>query len=148
MIGRVVDMETHRFSLSPEQKQLVKAQIQDVLVSREEVLFAYLHGSFLLDVPFEDIDIAVYLREDVVNDGEWLKTAFRLADSIERQVGLPVDVQILNTAPRGMQFTASAGDLLLSRDEEFRCNYLERLWLEVMDFDCHARRMLKEALRG
>jgi hypothetical protein len=70
MIGRVVDMETHRFSLSPEQKQLVKAQIQDVLVSREEVLFAYLHGSFLLDVPFEDIDIAVYLREDMVSGGD------------------------------------------------------------------------------
>ena len=63
-------MEMRRFSLSPEQKQQVKAQIQHLLESREEVLFAYLHGSFLLDVPFEDIDIAVYLREDMVSNGE------------------------------------------------------------------------------
>jgi len=141
-------MEMRRFSLSPQQKQQVKAQIQDVLVSREEVLFAYLHGSFLRDVPFEDIDIAVYLREDTVSGEDWLKTAFRLADAIQGCLGLPVDVQVLNTAPRGMQFTASAGELLCSRDEEFRCRFVERLWLEVMDFDYHARQMLKEALQG
>ncbi|MCL6474164.1 MAG: nucleotidyltransferase domain-containing protein [Firmicutes bacterium] len=141
-------MEMRRFSLSPEQKQQVKAQIQHLLESREEVLFAYLHGSFLLDVPFEDIDIAVYLREDMVSNGEWLKTAFRLADTIEGRLGLPVDVQVLNTAPRGVQFTGSAGELLCSRDEEFRCRFVERLWLEIMDFDYHARQMLKEALQG
>ena len=141
-------MEMRRFSLAPEQKQQVKVQIQDVLVSREEVLFAYLHGSFLLDVPFEDIDIAVYLREDTISGEDWLKTAFRFADAIEGRLGLPVDVQVLNTAPRGMQFTASAGELLCSRDEEFRCRFVERLWLEIMDFDYHARQMLKEALQG
>jgi predicted nucleotidyltransferase len=141
-------MEMPRFNLSPEQKEQVKARLQEILKPREDVLFAYLHGSFLLNVPFEDIDVAVYLRQDPSSSEEWLQTAFHLADMIERQVRLPVDVQVLNAAPRGVQFTASAGELLFSRDEEFRCDFLERLWREIMDFDYHARQMLKEALQG
>jgi len=97
-------MEMPRFNLSPEQKEQVKARLQEILKPREDVLFAYLHGSFLLNVPFEDIDVAVYLRQDPSSSEEWLQTAFHLADMIERQVRLPVDVQVLNAAPRGVQF--------------------------------------------
>jgi len=138
----------YRFTLSREEKERVRECIRAALEPHGEILFATLHGSFLLDVPFEDIDVAVYLREGSVGAEEYLRYAFRLADELEKQVGLPVDVQVLNEAPRGMQFSATAGELLLSRDEELRCNFLERLWLEIMDFDYHARQMLKEAFQG
>ncbi len=136
----------HRFTLSHEQKERVRERLRTALEPHGEILFATLHGSFLLDVPFEDIDVAVYLRAGSVDGEEGLRYAFRLADELEKHVGLPVDVLVLNQAPRGVQFTATAGELLLSRDEELRCNFLERLWLEIMDFDYHARQMLKEAL--
>ena len=138
----------YRFTLSHEEKERVRERLRAALEPRGEILFAYLHGSFLLDVPFEDIDVAVYLREGNVGAEGGLRYAFRLADELEQRVGLPVDVQVLNEAPRGVQFNATAGELLLSRDEEWRCNFLERLWLEIMDFNYHARQMLKEALQG
>lgn len=135
-----------RFTLSHEEEEGVRERLRAALEPRGEILFAYLHGSFLLDVPFEDIDVAVYLHEGSVGREEGLRYAFRLADELEKQVGLPVDMLVLNHAARGVQFSATAGELLLSRDEELRCNFLERVWLEIMDFDYHARQMLKEAL--
>lgn len=143
-----MDSEMTRFTLSRAEKERVREHIRATLEPRGEILFAYLHGSFLLDVPFEDVDVAVYLREAEANMTDYLGYAFRLADELEKRIGLPVDVQVLNHAPRGLQFSASAGELLLSRDEEFRCNFLERLWLEIMDFDHHARQMLKEAFQA
>ncbi|MDW8322215.1 MAG: nucleotidyltransferase domain-containing protein [Armatimonadota bacterium] len=136
-----------RFTLSREEKERVRERLRAVLAPRSEVLFAYLHGSFLQDVPFEDVDVAVYLGGGDVVVEDSLQYAFRLADEVERQIGLPVDVQVMNHAPRGVQFSATAGELLVCRDEEFRCNFVERLWLEIMDFDYHARQMLKEAFQ-
>lgn len=136
----------HRVTLSRSEKEQIRERLRAALEPREEVLFAYLHGSFLLEVPFEDIDVAVYLREGSSDLQDSLQYAFHLANTLERVLGLPVDVQVLNHAPRGMQFSATAGHLLLCRDEEFRCQFLERLWLEIMDFDYHARQMLKEVL--
>ncbi|MDW8290368.1 MAG: nucleotidyltransferase domain-containing protein [Armatimonadota bacterium] len=137
-----------RFTLAPAEKERARERIRAALQAHDEILFAYLHGSFLLDVPFEDVDIAVYLRERAPELQDSLRYAFQLADALESQLGLPVDVQVLNRAPRGMQFTATTGELLLCRDEEFRCLFLERLWLDIMDFDYHARQMLKEAFEA
>ncbi|MDW8105607.1 MAG: nucleotidyltransferase domain-containing protein [Armatimonadota bacterium] len=137
-----------RFTISPAEKEKVRERLRTALQVREEILFAYLHGSFLLDVPFEDVDVAVYLREDAHELQDSLHYAFQLADALESQLGLPVDVQVLNRAPRGMQFTATTGELLLCRDEEFRYLFLERLWLDIMDFDYHVRQMLKEAFEA
>jgi|GEM_PF-3789785 len=39
-------------------------KVQSVLNTREEVIFAYLFGSFAEEVSFWDIDIAVYCDEE------------------------------------------------------------------------------------
>jgi len=37
--------------------------LSQTLSQRNEILFAYLHGSFLESKTFQDIDVAVYLEE-------------------------------------------------------------------------------------
>lgn len=44
-------------------------------------MFAYLHGSFLLEVPCEDIDVALYLREGTFDQQDSLQYAFSLANT-------------------------------------------------------------------
>ncbi|MCD6094662.1 nucleotidyltransferase domain-containing protein, partial [bacterium] len=43
-------------------KKAVKEAIRAVLKNHEEILFAYLHGSFVKKDAFHDIDVAIYLE--------------------------------------------------------------------------------------
>jgi len=46
----------HRFTLSRSETEQIRQRLRAANEPREEVWFAYLHGSFLLEVPCEDID--------------------------------------------------------------------------------------------
>ena len=50
-----------RYRLTSREKAHVTSALRDLLEFREEVLFAYLHGSFVNGSRFRDIDVAVYL---------------------------------------------------------------------------------------
>ncbi|MEJ5251401.1 MAG: nucleotidyltransferase domain-containing protein [Armatimonadota bacterium] len=133
-----------RYDLPPEQRERIAQQIADLLMEREAVVFAYLHGSFAEGLAFRDIDIAVYLQDANMPQDKLLQWCFRLADEIEARVGLPVDVQALNDAPLGFKHSVTNGRVLFSRDEKFRYQFVERVWIEYMDFEYLARQMLKE----
>ncbi|MCS6829638.1 MAG: nucleotidyltransferase domain-containing protein [Armatimonadota bacterium] len=84
-------------------KEHVRQTLRDQLMQREEVLFAYLFGSFTLEGSFDDVDVAVYVTPEALHRTDALRLSFSLADILERAVGLPVDVVILNTAPLSLQ---------------------------------------------
>lgn len=42
----------------------IEEKIKDYLKNRDEISFAYLFGSFITDIKYNDIDIAVYLKPD------------------------------------------------------------------------------------
>ncbi|MGQ9487752.1 MAG: nucleotidyltransferase domain-containing protein [Armatimonadota bacterium] len=133
-----------RYDLKSEEREQIARQIAGLLEGCEDVVFAYLHGSFAEDLPFGDIDVAVYVQEDRVPRHRLLPWSFHLAGELEKQIGLPVDVQVLNTAPLGFQHSVTNGRVVFSRDEEFRYTWVERVWIAVMDFEYHACQMLKE----
>lgn len=133
-----------RYDLPPEERERIAQQIADLLAEREEVVFAYLHGSFAEGLAFRDIDIAVYLQDGKIAQHELLQWCFRLANEIEARVGLPVDVQALNDTPLGFKHSVTNGRVLFSRDEEFRYQFVERVWIEYMDFEYLARQMFRE----
>ena len=66
---------------------------------------------------------------------------------LSRCVGLEVDVRVLNYSPLGFQFNVTKGKLLFTRDERFHQEFVERVWLEYMDFNFLSRQILREALR-
>jgi uncharacterized protein len=51
-------------SLAPQEKILLLTGISRILVRHSEILFAYAYGSFLEDIPFRDLDVAVYLDQN------------------------------------------------------------------------------------
>ncbi|NSW77742.1 MAG: nucleotidyltransferase domain-containing protein [Chthonomonadetes bacterium] len=115
-----------RYDLPPEERERIAQQIADLLAEREEVVFAYLHGSFAEGLPFRDIDIAVYLQDGKIPQDKRLRWCFRLADEIQARVRLPVDVQALNDAPLGFKHSVTNGRVLFSRHTVCRGN---PLWL-------------------
>jgi len=43
----------------------VRCRLREALEAREEIVFAYLHGSFAEGLPFRDVDVAIYLDPTV-----------------------------------------------------------------------------------
>lgn len=100
----------------------------------EEIVFAYLHGSFISGEAFRDVDIAVYLKPGIRLPSDDVEYEISLALRLEKGCGLPMDVKILNRAPLSFRYHATCGILLLSRDEAVREDFLNRTWSEYFDF--------------
>ncbi|MGI9953423.1 nucleotidyltransferase domain-containing protein [Moorellaceae bacterium AZ2] len=99
----------------------------------KEIVFAYLHGSFLLPVPRGDVDIAVYVEESALKARVWEYEA-DLSAALEPLVGMPVDVLVLDRAPVALRYHATRGEVLVSKNELARYTFLEETWREY--FDC------------
>jgi len=123
-----------------EREKVVK-KLTDILKKREEVIFAYIHGSFLKG-NFRDVDVAIYLTEsrDVFYEIE-------LEVELEETLKLPVDVRILNSAPLSFRFgVIKNGLILFSKDEQVRVEFETRTISEYHDFAYFRKRYRREVL--
>lgn len=84
----------------------VKHDAREVLICRlaaelekeSSVSFAYLHGSLLDSETVHDIDVGLYVCESEVERGSAI--ALELSARLAAVAGVPVDVRVLNEAPR------------------------------------------------
>jgi len=131
--------------MSPEERERVANTLSFLLQQRADIEFAYLLGSFAEGLPFHDVDVAVWVDE-IPEEQAWdYETEISL--ELTRGVKVPVEVHLLNFAPTGFRFSATSGRLLFSRNETFRLNFVERTWLEYMDFRPLAEQICKDAFR-
>ena len=71
--------------------------LKGFLSKQDEVVFAYLHGSFVQGEEFRDVDVAVLLDDRATRTTDDVEYEISLSLKIEKElVGLPVDVKILN----------------------------------------------------
>jgi predicted nucleotidyltransferase len=109
-------------------------KLKDFLSERDEVVFAYIHGSFVQGEEFQDVDVAVFVADGAPRSTDDIEYEISLSLQLEKELGLPVDVKILNNAPLAFRYHASRGTLLLTRDESVREDFLDRTWSEYFDF--------------
>lgn len=122
------------FSITPEKKNQITIQLKHLLEKRHEVVFSVLHGSFLNNDKFKDIDVAVWVAERTV-----MKTGaldYELSTSVDLSYHLPypIDVKVLNYAPLGFQYHAVSGSLLTCTDDDFRAHTVATIWIRYLDF--------------
>ncbi|MBN1954938.1 MAG: nucleotidyltransferase domain-containing protein [Anaerolineae bacterium] len=133
----------------PEERETILRLLQQALSNRPGILFAYVHGSFLADRPFHDIDLALYL--DQVGESS-PHSVTELASLLEKllleQMGLhiSIDVRVINRAPLGFCYRVFQGRLLFSRDEALRTSWVERVASRYLDLLPMRRQALKEAM--
>jgi len=124
-------------------KELIIAQLKEVLSKRPEIRYAFLHGSFIEDLPCRDIDIGIYFDPKLD-----LEAIFDLALSLSVELTallhIPVDVHALNLAGNGFCYHATQGLLLVSKDDEETYDFVEKTWLLYMDFQPLARQILRD----
>jgi predicted nucleotidyltransferase len=81
--------------------------LSQTLSQRNEILFAYLHGSFLESKTFQDIDVAVYLEETTKHDINIIEYEIALSLLVEKQLRMAADVKALNWAPLSFRYNVS-----------------------------------------
>ncbi|MBC7095442.1 nucleotidyltransferase domain-containing protein [Thermococcus sp.] len=129
------------YTLTLDDKKKIKQKIKEALIKREEIIFAYLHGSFIEDRPFRDIDVAVY-----VDGNHDLTYELELEEELTRIVGFPVDVRTINNAPVTFRFKVIGGELLFTKDERVRCEFEERTLREYHDYEYYLKIYRREVL--
>jgi len=122
-----------------------QAKLRELLERREEIIFAYLHGSFVEGLPFNDIDVAVYVDQSKVPDA--FDYEMDLSAELTMALHFPVDVRVLNDAPLGFQHSVLQGEAILVRDEEVLTDFIERVAREYMDYAYLGRMYLEELLK-
>lgn len=137
-----------RHFLSQNDKKWIITRLKKYLVSRPEIRFAFLHGSFMEDkLPCRDIDVAVYFDEKL-SEEQTFDLTLEMAAELSRLLSIPVDVHPLNNASNSFCYYATQGLLLASHNEEEVYDFMERTWLFYLDFLPLSRQILRDLLEA
>jgi predicted nucleotidyltransferase len=133
-------------SFVPNKRLEIIKQIKKTLLREEDVVFAFIFGSFLDAPSFRDVDIGIYAQ-----DGKKEKAfdkEMELAKKIADVCDLPFDIfeiKILNFAPNNfLNNIFSRGKLLFSRDDKILSDLIEKSSLEAIANEYIAYQSLKE----
>lgn len=123
-------------------------ELRKTIGADDRVLFAYLHGSFPEGIQhYRDIDVALYFRDEV-DPAARLDAALEMSALLSHRLGEPFDVHVLNDAPLELRFAVTRGEVILSRDEDRRLQFVERTWIDYWDFLPLLRESLHDLLQA
>ncbi len=128
-------------TMGHDEKERLTTVIAESLSKKTEIVFAYLHGSFVTDEPFRDIDVAIYAQR-----GESIELESDLSHELSTVTGHEVDVKIINHAQVAFQMAPlRQGKLLFSKDEDLRADFLETVGKKYREY-AHFRNIFMEAV--
>lgn len=132
--------------LSQDERARLITRVKELLQRRTEIQLAVLHGSFQTADSFRDVDLALHLvdgHRERFRDSE-LEQGVRWSE----QLGMPIDVRLLNDAPVAFRYHALKGGLVRMRDEECYDELRAGTWDEYCDFAPFARRYWQDVVGG
>lgn len=123
-------------------KDILSENLTRCLAEKEEILFAYVLGTFLTRDDFDDIDVGIFLDSQKLPEIDTLRYELELAVEMENRLKpgelfkryIPLDIKVINDAPVTFRYSVSAGKLLFSKDEDEREEFVCRTWQEYFDF--------------
>jgi predicted nucleotidyltransferase len=131
--------------LSENDKKEIKKKIKDILEKKTEISFAFIHGSFVKEGHFRDIDIAIFLDRipESLTDYE-----LSLETELMSAVGTyQVDVRVLNRAPLSFKYNViKNGAILLVKDDNKRTDFQEVVLSLYFDFEPYRNNYLRETI--
>jgi predicted nucleotidyltransferase len=134
-------------SLDTTGREAVLSRMAGFLAGRHSgILSAYVFGSFAREEAFEDLDVALLMAQPLADP---LPLELEIEGDLEKLMRLPVDVRILNRAPKPFQYTViREGRLFLDRDPNRRAAFEGNVIKQYLDFARFRIRSLKELARA
>jgi len=138
-------MENRFYEISSDDKRALIESIKARLRGRPDIIFAYLHGSFITGHRFRDIDVAIYLKTPFSSS---LQVELEMEGELGKMVPrYPIEVRILNNAPLSFRYNVvKQGELIVVSDDDLRCDFVEATLTNYFDFAPFRKIYLKEAL--
>jgi len=138
-------MKNGYFQATAHEKNSITEVIKDCLVKRADITFVYLHGSFINDDRFHDVDVALFLKAHPPSS---LNAELELEGLLNNAAKkYPIEVRILNHAPLSFRYNVIRhGQLLFSLDDDLRSNFVEATLRDYFDFAPFRKMYLKEVL--
>lgn len=125
-----LELEFRYRKLSAEEKLELLNILKEKLEHDDGIAFAYVHGGFMERDMFRDVDVTVWIKD--VNKAFYYAVDF--SAKLEANVGLPMDVQVLNQAPLPFRYHVfTRGMLLFSKDEKLRLKIADETTREYLD---------------
>ena len=129
------------------QKKKIFTRLKEILIERDEILFAYIHGSFLDNLPFNDIDVALYVDPKEVDSSQSFDYSLKLSVELSQKLGKDIDTKVMNYAPVGFQHSVyKNGKLLFSREDSLRLDLLEKNSLDYISFYEFSIQFIRESV--
>jgi len=131
--------------LPKAEKETIVNRITKSLEVHQEISFAYIHGSFLQEGHFKDIDVAVYLKNTPESP---LQYELQLEAELMKSLGkFTIDVRVLNASPLSFRYhVIKRGRILMARDDDIRADFQENTIKRYLDFAPFRKMYLKEVL--
>jgi len=130
-----------RRTVSSDERERLTRAIKGRLLQERDIVFAYLHGSFLTEESFRDIDVGIF--SGVAKD---LSFESDLSFELSTAIGYELDVRVINGAPVAFQMAALRnGRLLLSRNDNARTDFIENVGRRYREY-AHFRNVFMEAV--
>ena len=133
-------------SVTKKKKDEIVKSISTLLALHQEIYTVYLHGSFMIDKSFADIDLALLLDHTPANLIEY---EFEIEIKLERNVNFPIDVRVLNNAPVSfVQNVIRHGKVVLDKKPNTRSDFESYSLRKYFDFAPFRRRYLSEVINA
>jgi len=118
------------YKLSKPEKAKVIDVLRERLVQEEDIVFAYLYGSFLERGMFKDVDVAVWVRGKI----DPIYYAVDFSVKVGAGLGVPIDTHALNDAPLPIKYRVLAkGKPIFCRDEKLRVKLIDETIRQYLD---------------
>jgi len=132
--------------LTSKKDKIIK-KIKNLVQNQDEIIFAYIFGSFIEEENFHDIDIAIYINENKTSS----KSTFyeiELSNQIENITSIPIDIIRLNSALDAIVYRASKGLLIKNSNDNLRVNYITTCWKKYWDYQKIIQEYMSELKNG
>lgn len=107
-------------SMPVGEREAIIGLLSTILEARGDVVFTVVFGGFLERPVFHDLDLGVYLRDFKGDAIDAAVYAENLSAELTKQVGVPVDVVMLNYAPMWLRLRALKGRVIVDKDPLLR----------------------------
>jgi predicted nucleotidyltransferase len=125
-----------------KEREVIIQKISNVLEDKNDIIFAYIFGSFTSQESFHDVDIGFFISDNGTNV---LNIELNMERELEDLIRMPVDVRILNRAPISFVYQVIKGGITIAdKNKDLRADFEGLTLKKYFDFQHLRNEYLKE----
>jgi predicted nucleotidyltransferase len=114
------------YSYTKQEKSEIISRISEFFKSEENVLLAYIYGSFIHAQTVQDVDLGIVCKEDKILPATYPFTLSNRMEEYIKPYKLEVDIKLLNEMPSWFRFNILKKGLCIYNKDKLRQIHFEK----------------------